>query len=130
MEFMPGIGSAYEKTIDDIDHIRRRNIAILVDEFGSLFALAKQLERSESQLSQWLNGSTHSATGKQRGMRIDTARYIEKRCNKPRCWLDSNHTQPKCAVIPNNPKIVRIAQYLSSWTDDRLESLISVLGVE
>lgn len=75
-----------------IDDIRRENMAALVEEFHGVANLATRLERSESQVSQWLNGSAHSVTGKRRGMRADTARYIEKKCGKEEGWLDKDHS--------------------------------------
>lgn len=80
-----------------IDDIRRDNMAALRDEHGGTAGLAKQLERSESQVSQWIHGSAHSETGKQRGMRPDSARYIERKCGKPVGWLDVEHV----GVLPN-----------------------------
>ena len=66
-------------------------MAALREEYGGTAGLAKQLERSESQVSQWILGSAHSETGKPRGMRPDSARYIEKMCGKPAGWLDVEH---------------------------------------
>ncbi len=39
-----------------IDDIRRENLAKLAEELGSITALAKQLDRSDSQVSQWIHG--------------------------------------------------------------------------
>jgi SOS-response transcriptional repressor LexA len=76
-----------------IDEIRRENLALLRSELGgSLRDLAARLERDESQVSQWMQGSKNSGTGKPRGMRSDTARYIEQRANKPAGWLDRDHS--------------------------------------
>ncbi|PJK00816.1 hypothetical protein CO641_02270 [Lysobacteraceae bacterium NML91-0213] len=78
----------------DIDEIRRANLAILVREFGSVAAVARLADRTPSQVSQWLNGSKNSATGKPRGMLKDTARYIERVTGKPEGWLDTFHSGP------------------------------------
>lgn len=75
-----------------IDDIRRDNLAQLAKECGSAQSLANALERDPSQVSQWLNGSAHSATGKPRGMRSETARRIEQTLKKPTGWLDVEHT--------------------------------------
>ena len=74
-----------------IDDIRRSNLVILEGEHGSLAALAKALERDDSQVSQWKVGSKNSGTGKPRGMRSETARYIESRTGKMEGWLDHYH---------------------------------------
>lgn len=74
-----------------IDDIRRENLAELVAEFHGITPLAARLDRSHSQVSQLLTGAKDSKTGKRRGMRSTTARYIEDRCGKPGGWMDSEH---------------------------------------
>lgn len=74
-----------------IDELRAENLARLAHELGSVAALAARLSRSESQVSQWINRSINSGTGKPRSMRSDTARWIEEATNKPRGWLDLDH---------------------------------------
>lgn len=104
-----------------LDEIRRENMAVLRDQFGSVIALANRLEKSESQVSQWINGSTHSATGKQRGMRSDSARYVELRCDKPAGWLDIYHG-PTAENVRPGPDITGKVPLISSvqagaWAD-------------
>jgi hypothetical protein len=74
-----------------IDDLLRDNLATLRTELGGLKQLAEKLERDDSQVSQWLNGLKNSGTGKPRGMRSDTARYIESKCGKTEGWLDIDH---------------------------------------
>ncbi|MGU9992910.1 helix-turn-helix domain-containing protein [Bordetella avium] len=79
-----------------IDELRRANLAKLVEEAGGVGKLADRLERDPSQVSQWLNASKNSGTGRPRGMRSDTCRFIESRMGKPSGWLDTDHSaQPK-----------------------------------
>ncbi|CQR45120.1 putative phage repressor [Thiomonas sp. CB3] len=73
------------------DEIRRQNLALLIAEYGTAASLAAILERTPAQISQWLNQSKDSKTGKPRGMRPDSARYIEKRTGKNRGWMDEPH---------------------------------------
>lgn len=61
----------------------------LVAEYGSAKALAERISKDPSQLSQWMNASKDSKTGKPRGMSSDIARYIETSCEKPSGWLDT-----------------------------------------
>lgn len=75
-----------------IDDIRRANLDALAREAGSKRALADKLEISESQVSQWINGSKDSRTGKPRGMRLATCHRIEAALGKPRGWLDTDHS--------------------------------------
>lgn len=83
-------------------------------------ALADALDRSESQVSQWKNGAANSATGKPRGMRSDTARYIETITKKPEGWLDQDpdaesqrNLEPK-ANVSTGPSIRSIVPLISS----------------
>ncbi|THF55942.1 helix-turn-helix domain-containing protein [Pseudothauera rhizosphaerae] len=71
-----------------IDDIRAENLARLAGEHGSVKNLAEHLRKSESQVSQWINRSTNSGTGKPRTMRSTTARAIEEACGKEVGWLD------------------------------------------
>lgn len=71
-----------------IDDIRADNMKLLQAEYGSVKALADHLGKSESQVSQWINRSTNSGTGKPRAMRSSTARGIEAACGKPVGWMD------------------------------------------
>lgn len=72
-----------------IDDIRRENLKALAEALGGVAALARQLARSESQISQWIRGAAHSATGRKRGMKSETARWIERTTGKPEGWLDT-----------------------------------------
>lgn len=76
-------------TMKSIDDIRRENLALLRKEVGSSRGLAARLDRDESQVGQWMHGALNSGTGKPRGMRSDTARYIEKCMGKPDGWMDA-----------------------------------------
>jgi hypothetical protein len=67
----------FNSAMKSIDDIRRENLQVLERQFGSLRGLADVLDRSESQVSQWKNGAVNSGTGKPRGMRTETARFIE-----------------------------------------------------
>lgn len=74
-----------------VDQVRRDNLALLFKEFGSWKALADAVGVSESQLSQWANGSADSKTGKPRGMRPESCRRIEAATKKPPGWMDAEH---------------------------------------
>lgn len=74
-----------------IEDIRAENMRRLATELGGNTQLADRLKRSESQISQWINRSTNYGTGKPRGMRSGTARWIESQLNKPHGWLDISH---------------------------------------
>ncbi len=82
-----------------VEEIRVSKLIALKDQMGSVRQLADRLGKSESQVSQWLNKSTNSGTGKPRGMSATTARYIEGVFGKPTGWMDAetSETQPNVA---------------------------------
>jgi len=82
-----------------IDEIRRNNLALLVSEYGSVQALADAIYRSDSQVSQWINASKNSGTGKPRGMRSDSCRHIERCTGKPKGWMDAPHAETDTAPV-------------------------------
>lgn len=75
-----------------IDEIRRENLAQIVAEVGGVTALSNLMQKSSSQISQWLNGSANSGTGKPRGMRSASCREIERACHKAGGWMDVEHS--------------------------------------
>lgn len=75
----------------DIDQIRRDNLRIIESQVGGPSAAAKLLEMSPAQFMNLRDGAKDSKTGKQRGMRKDTARRIEQAAGKPIGWLDLDH---------------------------------------
>jgi hypothetical protein len=74
-----------------IDEIRRENLSLLKDKMGGVGNLAEFLGRDASQISQWLNASAHSGTGKPRGMRSESCRYIEQKFGKPKGWMERDN---------------------------------------
>ncbi|MCK9550282.1 MAG: hypothetical protein M0R29_05960 [Aquamicrobium sp.] len=74
--------------METIEEIRRKRLHLLKSELGSVAALAACIERSSSQVSQWLNASSDSKTGKPRTINSDSARYIEKKVGKASGWMD------------------------------------------
>jgi hypothetical protein len=71
-----------------VDQIRRQRLAELVKQSGGVAALASRIEKSAAQLSQWLNASPDSKTGRPRGMRSESCRQIERKCGYPPGWMD------------------------------------------
>ena len=71
-----------------IEEIYRARLLLLASEAGSQRKLAEKLERSPSQVNQWINGAKDSKTGKPRSLDKSTARYIEKKTGKPEGWMD------------------------------------------
>ncbi len=73
-----------------VDEIRRHRLGELLDELGSLVALARLLgHNGTAQISQWKTSAPDSKTGKPRKISDDSARRIETVTGKPRGWMDS-----------------------------------------
>lgn len=113
-----------------IDDIRRENLQLLRTEYGSQKALADALERDEAQVSQWALGLKNSGTGKPRGMRTVTARYIEKQCNKPDGWLDTDHSASNASVAPDlrAPNRIPVVGHVKGGDDGYLDEMQFPVG--
>lgn len=75
-----------------IDDIRRGNLAFLAKENGGTSGLAAKLEKDPSQISQWINASKDSKTGKPRGMRRQSCKEIEDKLELGEGWMDRDHS--------------------------------------
>jgi hypothetical protein len=83
------------------EEARRENLKTLISAVGGVAAMGRLLGHSNStQVSQWLNASPESKTGKRRNISPTSARKIESVCNKPRGWLDVDHTDMPAAPPP------------------------------
>lgn len=100
-----------------IDDIRADNVRLLAAEHGGVTGLASKLERSESQISQWTNRSKNHGTGKPRGMRSSTARWLEDKCGKPEGWLDIEHKDDPI-IHPDDEHVVplRVESPPAQWS--------------
>lgn len=84
-----------------IEETRRQNLARLVEEVGKQSTLAGMLDKSPAQLSQWLNRSPNSRSGRPRVISNDSAREIEQKLGKPHGWLD----QPQRKTPADPPQV-------------------------
>lgn len=71
-----------------VEEIRVDNLKRLVLEHKTVHAVAETLGKDDSQVSQWLNRSTNSGTGKPRNISARSARAIEVAFFKPVGWMD------------------------------------------
>jgi hypothetical protein len=103
--------------MDTIEETRLKRLAILMKEFQNECrtdtAFAEKIGKSESQLSQWLNRSHDSKTGKPRNISSQIAREIELKCGKPRGWMD----QP---VIDETKKFLDALETIRSMPKDKV----------
>jgi len=90
-----------------IEETRLERLRILIAEFGSVQVFSDHTKIGYAQISQWLNRSPDSKTGKPRTINSSSARKMESLCKKERGWFD----QP---VYSDNEKIVNAIDSLSS----------------
>lgn len=93
--------------METIDAIHRQRLALLIKEAGSQTKLAAKIGKSPNQISQWLNGSKDSKTGKPRAMDRTTAREFERACGKPAGWMDQPIGAPS-PVAANEPSVFEV----------------------
>ena len=74
--------------------IRRENLNILIERYGSIANLNAQLgrNRKDATLSQIRKGSVHSGTGRPRLMGDTMAREIETKLSLGYGWMDADHS--------------------------------------
>lgn len=86
-----------------IEETYRDRLKMLISEYGSQNALAHVINKSATQISQWLNASPDSKTGRPRAIKSDTAREIEIATGKPYAWFDQpvelTQSSEKCDTV-------------------------------
>lgn len=106
-----------------IEETRLSRLLILKEEFGSVAALAEVLGMSNpSQLSQWINRSPDSKTGKPRSINSASARDIEKKTGKPAGWMD----QP---VYSDNEKLTHAIDILTGLPKNEIEKIAGIIDI-
>ncbi|WP_395055217.1 S24 family peptidase [Polaromonas sp.] len=71
-----------------LEDIYRARLQLLIKEAGSQAKLSEKVGKSPAQISQWLNASKDSKTGKPRSMDRKTAAHFEQKCAKPEGWMN------------------------------------------
>jgi SOS-response transcriptional repressor LexA len=75
-----------------VEEIRRLKLAALIAEAGNQSMLSDKIGKAPAQISQWLNASINSKTGKPRVMSNAIARELEQKMGKPHGWMDQQDT--------------------------------------
>lgn len=76
------------KTIDDI---RTDNLKALVQQHGGTNKFAEKIGKGAAQVSQWVNRSANSITGRPRVVSTASCRAIEAELELPFGWMDTEH---------------------------------------
>lgn len=74
--------------VQKIEEIYRERLKLLIEEAGSQAKFSALTGKSPAQISQWVNASKDSKTGKPRTLDRNTARILEAKCGKPEGWMD------------------------------------------
>ena len=85
-----------------IEETYRERLKMLINEFRGQAKLSEVINKSPAQISQWLNGSPDSKTGKPRSLKSETAREIEEATGKPRAWFDQPVINAENIQLANN----------------------------
>lgn len=120
-------------TMDTTSEIRRARLALLVKSADSVADAARILDRSSSQVSQWLNASIDHKTGKPRHISDASARHIEAQFKKPKGWLDQPLVKGSTPDTPRNwltPRIRHIVELCEDMTESEQDHIIAMLESE
>lgn len=101
-----------------IEQIRRAKLEALIEQCGSVTAVASKLGHSTSaQVSQWRNAAADSRTGKPRTISTASARLIESKFGKPHGWMDVESNDPPA------PGTAMSIQSIMDSLDSQLENI-------
>jgi hypothetical protein len=115
-----------------VEENRRINLRALAKEAGSSAALAEKSGYSEAQISQWINASKDSRTGRPRGMRPETCRHLEETMHRPAGWMDAEHADAKASVTSPALQLALAFDALPEVFEDggtRVQFLARLLGL-
>lgn len=102
----------------DIKSIRRANLALLVDEVGSVTALAKMANSAQAYLSQIIGPRPVRSVGD------DLARRLEHVCRKSTGWMDQSHVEDEKAA-----KCRAIFEVLLHLPHEKIDALITLFDL-
>ncbi|MBA3755574.1 MAG: hypothetical protein H0X02_04820 [Nitrosomonas sp.] len=105
-----------------IEETRLERLKILIEEVGGAQILADKLRVTYAQVSQWVNQSPDSKTGKPRTLNSSSARRMEEACGKPRGWFD----QP---VYTENENIINAIDALASLPPAEATKIADAIGI-
>lgn len=110
-----------------IAEIRLGNLAILVEEFGSQDALAEKVATSPVYISQLLNQTPDSKTGKPRQVGDPLARRLESNCSKEIGWMDHEHP-PLTYRQQRIAHVLQVMEEMEDWKIDQATKIIDTIA--
>lgn len=89
-----------------IDEIHRARLRLLIQEKagGKQATFAGLIGKAPAQVSQWINASKDSTTGKRRAMDRSTAREIERKVALPDGWMDQPLSSDEAEALQTRGK--------------------------
>lgn len=106
--------------MDDISAVRRANLWLLSAHFSGPSELARQLERSPSQVSQYLNALRRTKGGKNAKIGDRFARHVEARLRLQHGWMD--HKQVAVPTTVSQPAGGIVSDVVSPYRVQREQS--------
>lgn len=107
------------------EELRRENLELLVQQFGSLRALADKIDTNPAYLSQVRNALPESSTGKPKEIGAALARRLENATGKERGWMDHEHAQSAFVAAEACAEYRTLAEDLSTLLPEDAESFIA-----
>lgn len=105
-----------------IEETRLSRLKIAIEECGGIPLFSKKTDISYAQISQWVNKSPDSKTGKPRTISSSSARNIEVILDKPCGWFD----QP---VYTELEKITNAIDTLVSLPESEANKIADAIGI-
>lgn len=107
------------------EELRRENLELLVEQFGSLRALADAIETNPAYLSQVRNALPESSTGKPKEIGAALARRLENAAGKERGWMDHEHPQAAYVAAEAPAEYRTLAQDLATLLPEDADAFIA-----
>lgn len=119
-----------------VKEIRRENLQVLVERYGSMKKLNEELGRKDNTLTQILNESVHSETGSKKQMGDKVARGIEEKLSLGYGWMDADHSHE---AFPEDANMIYLRKLdvraccgssgYANLEEDESEANIEIFGV-
>lgn len=110
-----------------IEEIRLQNLKALVDEAGGITRFAELAGKQQAQISQLLNQSPDSKTGKPKAVGSRQAREFEVAAGRPTGWMDHDHGVTSVHLPPLTPRQEAVLGLFDGLTESQQSDVIREL---